>query len=340
MKFDLKLFAIAIFLLAIPVLMALPQSFLVSDVVLSNNLSSKQGQGQQTPDEERRMPLFGKITAIHNASLEISNANGDTVTVKITSQTEFRKDRQAAKRSDFKVGDVIAVRGQENPDHTWTAQTIGSRSANGEGRGPNMQAGTLGKDYVAGEVKGVDAPKISVLRSDNVTQTIELNEDTSLRKGRDALGWAAKPCAWRSFAKTCGAAELKSLAPALLFLLVFASAGFLHAQDPPPTPQDHSTPAESVASMPAPVATSFQINGIVKAGKTPLPGVTVTATNSLTGKKFTVATGVNGTYTFTGLPRGRYVVRVEFMSFAPQTQEIVLKPETPTGKFDAEMILA
>jgi Domain of unknown function (DUF5666) len=186
MKPDLKLFGIAIFLLAIPVLMALPQSFLVSDVVLSQGLqSSKQGQ-----DEERRMPLFGKITAIHDSSFEISNPNGDSVTVKITSQTEFRKDRQPAKRSDFKVGDVIAVRGQENPDHTWTAQTIGARSANGEGRGPNMQAGTLGKDYVAGEVKGVDAPKISVLRSDNVTQTIELNEDTSLRKGRDAITMA------------------------------------------------------------------------------------------------------------------------------------------------------
>src|SRR6266852_1817944 len=190
MKPDVTIFGIAIFLLAIPVLMALPQSFLVSDVVLSNNASSKQGQGQQTPDEERRMPLFGKITAIHNASLEISNANGDNVTVKITSQTEFRKDRQPAKRSDFKVGDVIAVRGQENPDHTWTAQMIGARSVNGEGRGPNMQAGTLGKDYVAGEVKTVDAPKISVLRTDNVTQTIELNEDTSLRKGRDAITMA------------------------------------------------------------------------------------------------------------------------------------------------------
>jgi len=184
MKPDLKLFGIAIFLLAIPVLMALPQSFLVSDVALSQDLP-KQGQ-----DEERRMPLFGKITAIHDSSLEISNANGDSVTVKITSQTEFRKDRQPAKRGDFKVGDVIAVRGQENPDHTWTAQMIGARSANGEGRGPNMQAGTLGKDYVAGEVKGVDAPKISVLRSDNVTQTIELNEDTSLRKGRDAITMA------------------------------------------------------------------------------------------------------------------------------------------------------
>src|SRR5258708_24019220 len=28
------------------------------------------------------------------------------------------------------------------------------------------------------------------------------------------------------------------------------------------------------------------------------------------------------------------------MGFAPQTQEVVLKQETPTGKFDVEMILA
>jgi Domain of unknown function (DUF5666) len=183
MKPDLKLFAIAIFLLAIPVLMALPQSFLLSDVVLSQNTPSY----QQAPGDEHHMPLFGKITALHGSSLEISNPNGDTVTVKLTAQTEFRKDRQPAKRGDFKVGDVIVVRGEENPDHTWTAQMIGARSVNGEGRGPNIQAGTLGKDYIAGEVKSVDAPKISVLRTDNVAQTIELNEDTSLRKGRDAI---------------------------------------------------------------------------------------------------------------------------------------------------------
>ena len=34
------------------------------------------------------------------------------------------------------------------------------------------------------------------------------------------------------------------------------------------------------------------------------------------------------------------MVRVEFMGFATQTQEVTLKPETPSGKFDAEMILA
>jgi hypothetical protein len=179
----LKLFGSALFLVSVPFLIALPQSFLTSDVLLHQDV----GADPQVPGEERRMPLFGKITAIRDGALEIQNPNGDTVTVKLTRETEFRKDRQAAKRSDFKVGDVVAVRGQENPDHSWTAQMVGARSVNGEGRGPNMQAGTLGKDYVAGEVKSVDAPKISVLRPDNVTQTIELNEDTSLRKGRDAI---------------------------------------------------------------------------------------------------------------------------------------------------------
>jgi len=137
---------------------------------------------------------------------------------------------------------------------------------------------------------------------------------------------------------------LKSLAPALVFLLFISSVDLLRAQDPAPSPEPGSAqapaPAEAATPAPPPAPASFEISGIVRAGKTPLPGVTVTASNSLTGKKFSAATSANGTYTFTGLPRGRYVVRIEFMGFAPQTQEVVLKPETPAGKFDAEMILA
>jgi hypothetical protein len=186
MQVNLKMFAAALLILSIPVLIALPQSFLASDVALRQDAPGD----QPTRGDEQHLPLFGKITALRASALEIQNANGETVVVKLTGQTEFRKDRQAAKRSDFKVGDVIAVRGQENPDHTWTAQMIGARSANGAGRGPNLQAGSMGKDYVAGEVKSVDAPKISVLRTDSVEQTIELNEDTSLRKGRDAITMA------------------------------------------------------------------------------------------------------------------------------------------------------
>jgi hypothetical protein len=50
--------------------------------------------------------------------------------------------------------------------------------------------GVLGQDYIFGEVKAVDAPKLTILRQDNVTQTIELNEETSLRKGRDSVTMA------------------------------------------------------------------------------------------------------------------------------------------------------
>jgi len=159
----------------------------------TGTVAQDQGGSQRVGQSaDGRMPLFGKITAVHGDSLEIANPNGDTVTVKLTASTEFRKDRQPVKRADFKVGDLVVIRGEENPDHTWTAQMVGGRSGNGpQGRervfGPQ---GTLGKDYVVGEVKSVDAPKMTVLRSDNVTQTIELNEETSLRKGRDSVTMA------------------------------------------------------------------------------------------------------------------------------------------------------
>jgi trimeric autotransporter adhesin len=131
---------------------------------------------------------------------------------------------------------------------------------------------------------------------------------------------------------------------------MFSLATVTRAQAPPApepatSPPEASTPAASTPSQTPTVTAvaqpnSFEISGTVSSGKTPLPGVTVTAANTLTGKKFSVATGSNGSYKFVGLPRGRYVVRAEFMAFAPQTQEVILKPETPAGKFDAELILA
>ena len=96
----------------------------------------------------------------------------------------------------------------------------------------------------------------------------------------------------------------------------------------------------SAQEPPSAVAATFQISGTVRNGKILLPGVTVTAANTLTGKKYSVVSATNGAFQFTGLPRGRYVVRVEFMGFATVTQEVVLNPENPAGKVEAELILA
>jgi Domain of unknown function (DUF5666) len=165
----------------------------LTGMVASRAAAQEAGRPQREDQNgERRMPLFGKITAVHADSFDVASPNGETVMVKLTGSTEFRKDRQPVKRTDFKVGDLIVVRGDENADHTWTAQVVGGRSGNGpQGRDRAFGAqGTQGKDFVLGEVKAIDAPKITVLRSDNVTQTIELNEETSLRKGRDSITMA------------------------------------------------------------------------------------------------------------------------------------------------------
>jgi hypothetical protein len=196
MTIDVK--RLAMVLSAATLLAAFPDAAAISAAARAN---IAQDQEPQASPDERRLPLFGKITALHDSSMDVLDTNGDKISVKFSGQTQFRKDRQPAKRSDFKVGDIILVRGQEAADHSWTAEVVAARSLNGAnapggpgGRGGRavlgQQAGTLGKDYVAGEIKSVDAPKLTVLRSDNVTQTVELNEDTSMRKGRESITMA------------------------------------------------------------------------------------------------------------------------------------------------------
>lgn len=148
----------------------------------------------QRPEDGRGLPLIGKITAINKGSMELAKPDGSTATVKLTDKTEYHRDRQNAKLADFKVGDLVFVRGEENPDHSVTAQLIGGRSGGGpdggRGFGGGAGFGELGKDFVVGQVKSVDAPSLTVLRPDNVTQTLELNEDTSLRRGRESITMA------------------------------------------------------------------------------------------------------------------------------------------------------
>jgi hypothetical protein len=104
------------------------------------------------------------------------------------------------------------------------------------------------------------------------------------------------------------------------------------SRQPAATPQTTATPA--------PAPSTFQITGLAHSGKTPLPGVTVSAANTLTGKKYATATNGEGKFSLLGMARGRYVVRTEFMGFATFTQEVVLNPENPTANVDAELVLA
>jgi len=144
---------------------------------------------QEQPEQQRGgfgarefRGAFGQITEISGSTLKLKLRDGSTGTVNTTADTKFRKEREQAKLSDFKVGDTIAVRGDSSVDKIWTAQVVSLAPSRTEME-ERMKA-AMGKTMVVGEVKSIDAPKLTILRSDGVVQTIEADENTSFRKGR------------------------------------------------------------------------------------------------------------------------------------------------------------
>jgi len=121
-------------------------------------------------------------------------------------------------------------------------------------------------------------------------------------------------------------------------VLVAASAAALRAQTPAEAAPTPAAPAVVTAAAQAPAAAQGgMIHGTVvagtagKPGGTPLPGVTITATNSLSGKKYSTTTDVTGEYAM-AIPRnGRYVVKVELAAFAAQTAEVLLSTDPTNG---------
>ncbi len=142
------------------------------------------GQGFQG----RRFPgVGGTVTAINGNTLTIKQMDGSTAQVQVSDKTRYRKNRQDAQLSDFKVGDTVIVRGEQK-DGTWQADVLAARPAGGMGMGAGggaMRAG-LGKEFIIGEVKAINGTQLTILRPDGVSQDITVDENTSFRKdGQD-----------------------------------------------------------------------------------------------------------------------------------------------------------
>jgi trimeric autotransporter adhesin len=133
---------------------------------------------------------------------------------------------------------------------------------------------------------------------------------------------------------------LKTHVLAIVMAVSAAASSPQYAQDTTPV-----APAPAAAT-PAEVQ-GGTIRGTVMAGPAdpksmgvPLPGVAITATNTLTGKKYTTSTDVDGTYAL-AIPRnGRYVVRAELAAFAATTQEVLLNAAAHAGTAVFHMELA
>jgi hypothetical protein len=96
----------------------------------------------------------------------------------------------------------------------------------------------------------------------------------------------------------------------------------------------------AVQSPSTPVITGGKLHGIVKSGNIPLPGVTVTAQNTLTGKRYSTTTDITGAWVLNIPQNGRYVLRTQFAGFAPGSQETVLNAASRDQTVSFELVLA
>ena len=95
-------------------------------------------------------------------------------------------------------------------------------------------------------------------------------------------------------------------------------------QGPSPTGASTGPATPETQAPPATPITGGKLHGVVKSGTIALPGVTITAQNTLTGKKYSTTTDINGAWSMSIPQNGRYVVKTQFAAFAAGSQEAVL----------------
>ena len=125
--------------------------------------------------------------------------------------------------------------------------------------------------------------------------------------------------------------------------IVLSSCIAAWAQAPAPTGAPASAPvaAPQVAAPAAsPAVAGGKLHGTVKSGNIPLPGVTVTAQNSLTGKRYSTTTDITGAWQMNIPQNGRYVIRTQFAAFAQGSQEAVLNATSHDQLVNFQLILA
>ncbi|HKD78975.1 MAG TPA: DUF5666 domain-containing protein [Candidatus Angelobacter sp.] len=146
----------------------------------------------------RNMPpgenVMGKVTAVSNDSLTVSPiGGGDAVTVKISDSTRVMKERQAAKLEDIKTDDTIFARGKLNAN-VMDAAIVGvlnpqmvERMQQGGGMMGGFNPADMGKKFIAGRVTAINETKLTIARPDGQSQDIEVDENTSFKKGAESI---------------------------------------------------------------------------------------------------------------------------------------------------------
>ena len=152
-----------------------------------NPPKAAEGQAQARPNqrggETQFSGVMGTITAIDKNQLSLKSLDGKPVTVNLSADTQYRKERQPATLAGFKVGDKVMVGGDPAGENVWNARFVATRSTAHQ----EMTREVLGRRFIAGEIKTIEGTRLTILRADGATQTIEVDENTSFRKQDESI---------------------------------------------------------------------------------------------------------------------------------------------------------
>ncbi len=124
----------------------------------------------------------GTVTATAADHLTVKTEAGEVYQVALSANTRLTKDRQPVKVADIKVGDAVGAMGVlDAPTRTVHAVFVGVIDAEQVKKARE----NMGKTYITGKVTAIDmaALKLTVMRSDNVSQVIAVDEQTSFKRG-------------------------------------------------------------------------------------------------------------------------------------------------------------
>jgi hypothetical protein len=122
------------------------------------------------------------VTAATKDSVTLKTDAGDVYTVTAADTARITRDRQPIKMVDVKPGDTVTAMGTVDA----AKKTVQAMMINDIDAATVQKAkDDMGKTYITGKVTAIDLDnaKVTVMRTDGVSQSITLDEGTSIQKG-------------------------------------------------------------------------------------------------------------------------------------------------------------
>jgi hypothetical protein len=127
-------------------------------------------------------PVQGIVTAATKDSVTIKTDAGDSYEVTVTDTSRIMRSGQQIKLSEVKPGDSVTARGTVDA----TKKTVQAMMLMDTDAATIAKAKeNMGKTYITGKLTAIDADnlKLTVMRTDNVSQVIAVDDGTSFQRG-------------------------------------------------------------------------------------------------------------------------------------------------------------